>query len=309
MFKRVGICFAITTLVILSFLVFPYAKAANETSISISPLIFDLSANPGDTVTNELLIRNSGAEPTVVSVEALDFVASGEEGEINLTDSQSTYSLASWIELDSNQFTLKGGEQTKVKFSIRVPFNAEPGGHYASVYVHLSPTLENASSGSGVGQKIGSLILMKVAGTTKEGAEAETFKTTKSVYENGPVNFNIRIKNTGSVHVKPKGIIAITDIFGKKVADVAVEQKNILPGAVRHTTATWEKTPKFGKYTATLLSYYGSDNKLLTTATTFWIIPWKTFAVIAAVIILLIVLIWLGRGRLKNAGKALLNKK
>ncbi|KKR35916.1 MAG: hypothetical protein UT66_C0007G0006 [candidate division CPR2 bacterium GW2011_GWC1_39_9] len=284
-------------------------KAADETNISISPLTFDLSANPGDTVTNELLVRNSSSDPVVISVEAQDFVATGEEGEVNLTDSKTTYSLASWVELDSDKFTLAGGQKKSVKFVIRVPFNAEPGGHYASVYTHLSPTTGDATSGSGVGQKIGSLVLLRVGGTANEEAKIATFKTTKESYAKGPVDFDVRIENTGSVHVKPKGIIAVTDMWGKKVADVTVDQKNVLPGAIRHMTAKWENTPRFGKYTASLLTYYGNENKQLTAAATFWIIPWMTILIWAVISVAAIVIIWLLRGRLKSAFKAFLKSK
>lgn len=286
------------------------AKAVDgSTSISISPLTFDLAANPGDTVTNELIVRNSGTDPVTIAVETQDFVATGEEGEVTLTDDKSTYSLASWVQVDMGQFTLEGGKQQRVKFEIRIPYNAEPGGHYASVYEHISPTIGNATTGSGVGQKIGSLLLLKVAGVTNETANVETFKTTQNIFEHGPVDFNIRIKDTGSVHIKPKGIIAITDIFGKKVADVTVDQRNVLPGAIRHMTATWTDVPMFGKYTATLLTYYGIDNKQLSAATTFWIIPWKVLLVWGGVIILAAVVIWLLRDRIKSAIQAFLKHK
>ena len=286
------------------------AKAVDgSTSISISPLTFDLAANPGDTVTNELIVRNSGTDPVTIAVETQDFVATGEEGEVTLTDDKSTYSLASWVQVDMGQFTLEAGKQQRVKFEIRVPYNAEPGGHYASVYAHISPTIGNATTGSGVGQKIGSLLLLKVAGVTDETADVETFKTTQNIFEHGPVDFNIRIKDTGSVHIKPKGIIAITDIFGKKVADVTVDQRNVLPGAIRHMTATWTDVPMFGKYTATLLTYYGTDNKQLSAATTFWIIPWKVLLVWVGVIILAAVVIWLLRDRIKSAIQAFIKHK
>jgi len=292
-------CFFLTTV-----------KAAEDPlSISISPLTFDLSANPGDTLTNEFLVRNAGKEPTTVTIEAQDFVANGEEGQVSLTD-KTSYSLASWIQVPNNNVnTIGPGQQVKVKFMIRVPYNAEPGGHYASVFAHVSPTLNNSQTGSYVGQKIGSLVLLKVAGATKEAADIETFKATKNTYAKGPVTFDVRIKSSGSIHVKPKGVIAVTDMFGKKVADITVEQKNILPGAIRHTQAKWDKTPKFGKYTATLLSYYGADNKQLTAATTFWIIPWKTIVIWLIVIIVIVVLLYLGRKRIKEAFKALAGKK
>jgi len=284
------------------------AKAADATNISISPLTFDLAGNPGDSLANEFLIRNSGKDSVVVSIETQDFVATGEEGEIDFTD-KSTYSLADWIEVDSQKYTLQGGQQKRAKFIVRIPYKAEPGGHYASVYAHISPTVSGAQSGSFVGQKIGSLVLLRVAGKTAEDAKVASFDTAKDSYQSGPVDFDVRIENTGSVHLKPKGIIAVTNIWGKKVADVTVEQKNVLPGAIRHMTAKWENTPRFGKYTATLLSYYGAENKQLTAATTFWIIPWKFILICTTILIVIAALIYMGRRRLKEAGKALLGKK
>jgi hypothetical protein len=54
------------------------SRAADAaTNISISPLTFDLSANPGDTITNEILVRNSGSSPVVITPEAEDFVRGG----------------------------------------------------------------------------------------------------------------------------------------------------------------------------------------------------------------------------------------
>lgn len=285
------------------------AADAASTNISISPLTFDLSANPGDTITNEILIRNSGSSPVVIAPEAEDFVAEGEEGQISLTESKSTYSLASWIQLDSSQFTLNGGQQQRVKFVIRVPYNAEPGGHYASVFGHLSPTLSNATSGSGVGQKIGALVLLNVGGSAKQEAKITQFSTTKPSYESGPIDFDLRVQNSGSVHVKPMGVIAVTDMFGKKVASITVDQKNILPGATRHLTAKWTNPPAFGKFTATVLTLYGTDNKQITAVTSFWIVPWKTIALWAGVALVVIIFLYAVRRRLKNAFKALLDKK
>lgn len=307
-YKKKLICYLGALLMFVLFAL-PTVAADGSTNVSISPLTFDLTANPGDTITNELLVRNSGTDPVVLSIEVQDFVANGEEGEVTLTDEKSTYSLASWVETDTSKFTLAGGKQKSAKFVIRVPYNAEPGGHYASVYVHVGATLDNATSGSGVGQKIGSLLLLKVAGRATSTADIETFKPTKSTFSKGPVDFNIRIKNSGSVHIKPKGVIAITDMFGKKVADVNVSQLNVLPGAIRHMTAIWDKTPAFGKYTATLLAYYGDDNQQLTAVTSFWIVPWVSILVWTLVIVLASVLLWFGRFRIRGALKELLNPR
>ena len=196
-----------------------------------------------------------------------------------------------------------------MKFNIRVPFNAEPGGHYASIYAQVSPTLDNAQTGSYVGQKIGALILLRVAGPVTEKASIVTFTMVKSVYSKGPVSFDLRIKNEGTVHLRPAGVIAVTNMFGKKVADITIPQKDVLPGAIRHTTTTWSNTLDFGKFTATLLAYYGDNNSQLLATTTFWIIPWKTIIIWLVVIIVILVIIWLSRDRIKSAGRAFLKKK
>jgi len=303
----------IVTCVIIAFAIFfsiciKSTLAVETTSISVSPLSFDLSANPGDTIVNEFLVRNSGKDSINISVESQDFVASGEEGEITLSDEKTTYSLTSWVDVDKGKFTLAGGKQQRVKFVIRVPYNAEPGGHYASVFAHLSPTTADSQSGAYVGQKIGSLVLLRVAGNVREEASIESFKTASKWLEKGPITFDLRIKNTGSVHIKPKGMIAITNIWGDKVADIPVDQKNVLPGAIRHMSAEWSDTPMIGKFTATVLSYYGQDNQQMTETTTFWIIPWKIILVITIIIAVAATLIYLGRRRLKEAFRALAGK-
>lgn len=303
------ILFIVATFFLASFFVLQRTFAADQTNISISPLIFELSANPGDSVTNEFIVRNSGKDPAVISIESRDFVAEGEEGEVTVTEEKTSYSLASWIQSEDGNFTLQGGQQKRVKFIVRVPYNAEPGGHYASIYAHLSPTIDGATSGSGIAQKIGSLILLKVAGAVNEKATVESFTPSKREINKGIVNFDVRIKNTGTTHIKPKGMIAVTNIWGKKVADVTVEQKNVLPGAIRHMTAQWKDGVKFGKYTATLFSYYGTNNEQLTASTTFWVVPWKQFAIWGGGILIVVLLIWFGRKRLKLAAKAFFNKK
>ena len=144
------------------------AKALDETTISISPLTFDLTANPGDSLVNEMIVRNGGAEPVVINMGSQDFIASGEEGDISLTEEKTTYSLAQWVEVNTNKFVIQPGKQERVKFIIRVPVNAEPGGHYASVLAQLSPTLDSQNSGAYVGQKIGALVLLRVSGQITE---------------------------------------------------------------------------------------------------------------------------------------------
>lgn len=284
------------------------AQEANATKVSISPVTFNLTANAGDTLKEVIKVRNDAAITQFITISAENFVAVGEEGQVGLTEDDTSYSLAKWLNFENTEYSLKPGQEVQVAFNIRVPFNAEPGGHYASVYAQISPTNPTDVSGSRVGQKIGSLLLLRVAGDVKEGASIASFQAAK--HESGkPIVFDVRAKNEGSVHIHPIGFVAVTDIFGKKVGDVQVVDQNVFPGAVRHMEATWEKPPFFGRYTANLLMYYGQNNQQLTASTTFWIVPWRALGIYAGIGLVVVVFLWLGRKRIGKSLKALISGK
>jgi hypothetical protein len=279
-----------------------------NTRISISPVTYNLTANPGDTLRQVIKVRNDAAVTQQVSIDVQNFTAVGEEGQVGLTDEETSFSLAKWIEFEKSTFELGSGKEVQVPFLIRVPGNAEPGGHYASVFAHLGAANPGDVSGSSIGQKIASLVLLRVAGTVKEQAAVESFSVGE--FEAGQsVPFDVRIRNQGSVHIRPQGFVTVNDTFGNKVADVAIDENNVLPDAVRRLEATWDKPGFMGRYTANALMYYGDANQQLTATTTFWIIPWKQLAIYGGAALLVLVVLWFGRRRIGRSLKALVSGK
>lgn len=262
--------------------------------ITMSPVTFELTANPGDRITNAIKISNPTENSVGVKMETEDFVAVGEEGKVVVMDEENeTYSLKKWIKTNPENFVLGAGEARLVEFLINVPQNAEPGGHYASVLAVVASS-DNPESGSAVSQKVGALVLLSVSGEVKEDLLVKEFSAPK-FSEKGPILFTIRFENTGSVHSRPRGFVSVMDMNGKKVADLAFEQKNILPGAVRKLEVTLDKKFLFGKYQADLIGNYGANtNKPIEATIEFWVIPWK----IVLVCLLALFVIYLIRRRL-----------
>src|SRR5690348_4078168 len=153
----------------------------SASKISISPVTFNLTANAGDSLKEVITVRNDAASTQTVTISAENFVAVGEEGQVGLTEDTTSFTLAKWINFGQTKYALKSGEQAQVPFNINVPMNAEPGGHYASVYAQVTPGNPGESSGSAVGQKIGSLVLLRVAGNVKEAASVASFSNAKIV--------------------------------------------------------------------------------------------------------------------------------
>jgi hypothetical protein len=104
---------------------------------------------------------------------------------------------------------------------------------------------------------------------------------TRRWFEYGPIDFLVRLRNTGSVHEKPVGTITVTNAFGKSVGSLNLNPNsgNVLPDSIRRFERTLNTKQLFGAYTATLTLTYGSGQKL-TAHTSFWVVPWKLIVLV-----------------------------
>jgi hypothetical protein len=274
-------------------------------SITISPLTFELTANPGEKIANKIKVINSGPQPIFVRMEVEDFTAVGESGGVVVQDQENdSFSLAQWVVMSETEFTLLPAEQKIIDFVINVPLEGEPGGHYGSILAVASPPDVVSGGGSGISQKVGSLLLLSVAGEVTESLLVKEFQVAKFL-EKPPVDFLLRFENNGSVHVRPRGFVSITNMFGRKEVDIPFPQKNVLPNSVRKLDVRWDPPLALGKYTATLVSNYGTENTPLSMVVSFWIFPWKLALIILVGLIILITIIIRSRRRLRLALRVL----
>ncbi len=289
-------------------LVLAFQVNAQGPGVTVSPLTFELTANPGDIIANTLKVSNFSDAAISIKMEAENFVAIGEEGRVVTTSEQeedTTYSLRKWITITPEEFTLEGkGDQT-VNFIIEVPQNAEPGGKYGSVLVGITGSMQEDGTGAVISTKTGSLVLLMVAGDLKEKLSVKDFSTS-SFQEYGPVAFEIRFENKGTVHVKPKGYIVIANWFNNNVKELEFPQENVMPGAVRKIKAEWDTKWLFGKYTATIFGVYGVSNQNIDSRViTFWVLPWKIILGIVVGLALIFIFFFKTRKRWKLAVKVL----
>ena len=270
---------------------------AQTIGVNISPLTFELSANPGDIIPlNKIRIYNPTESIISVKMEVEDFKAVGETGEVAVAPEEEViFSLKKWVTINPLEFTLEPGESKFVDFMIEVPENAEPGGKYGSILASPTAVIGEEVTGAAVFSKVGSLLLLTIAGEVREELRVKEF-IAPSFLETGPVPFTIRFENTGTVHVRPRGFITITNWQGKKVADVEFSQLNVIPGAVRKIEASWDNKWLLGKYTATLVGIYGTANLPLNPPVlTFWVFPWKI--ILGAFLVLFLILLFFYKTR------------
>ena len=271
------------------------AQVASQ-SLEVSPPTQEVSVDPGRTITVKAKLRNNTPKSLPITAKVEDFTAQGEEGQVELR-SNSKWSVSSWAQLSPSKFNLSGGEEQEVTATISVPADAA-GGRYGSFV--FSVDTESAPNSASVSQQIASLFLLRISGDVNETLRLDSFKA-PAFSEFGPVPLSLTFANTGNVHVKPFGVISVTDMFGRKTADIVVKGSNVFPEASRVISTNLQKKFLFGQYHATAVMYYGDANQSLVGTTSFYVFPVR----IVAGVLIVLVLLFLMRKRLSRAFRAL----
>ncbi len=315
MIKKVVIGLAVIFL--LAGLFSAQTQAQVATAIKISPVRIEEVVDPGQVLTESILVTNDADIERTMHIYVRDFKAEGEEGKPKLLEpgSEDGAYLSSWIEVNQNDIVFGPHEQKEIYFTVKVPANIGPGGYYGAVAVgNVAKKAEIKSEDKGaavsVAQQTNCLLLFTVRGEVDERAIVKDFVTDKRTYRTPfKVEFTTRIENQGNVHVKPHGLIEIYDMFGSKKVSIPVNEtgKNVLPFSVRKFVNQWEGKFGFGKYKAQLILSYGmsvkdggTGKKSLSAATYFWIIPFNIIGPTIGGLLFLLIAIFIGARIYKN---------
>jgi hypothetical protein len=280
--------------------------------ITISPPLKDITVNPGEVNEQKIQITNPTNNLIELYPSVMNFQSSGEGGEPKFypaSDESSKFSLAHWIKFTQTKVVLTPQQVVEFAYTITVPQDAEPGGHYGVVFLATQPpTSDTQVSQVSIASMVGSLVLLRVPGDIVERGNLDEFSA-PWFYFKPPVPFATFFSNKGNIHFKPEGEITIRNWQGKEVDRININPTNgnILPDSRRNFEVKWAapaapfwKIP-VGRFSADLRAVYGQSDQTLGSKIYFWIIPW--WVIIAALIALLIIIIFLIRFRKKRKKK------
>lgn len=269
-------------------------------ALTLQPVIIDgLSASPGETISSSVKVTNEANVPITFRMTSYDAEPGDDTGfpVYRLKTAEST--LPNWINNNfDKEITLGANESKVVLLVIQVPKDAEPGGHYAGVAFGRSGAGPEGV-GAGVTGQAAVNIALNVKGATVERGELMAFTTAdeKTKYDKLPIEFTVKVNNSGNRHFKPTGTINITNMTGKNVASLSVNTVssggNVLPRSNRSFNAKWDGGFAFGKYTAHLALSMGKAGSAQAEYS-FWVLPTGLlilWLVIALIIILILVLL------------------
>jgi hypothetical protein len=262
---------------------------ASARAISISPVRQSVVLDPGTVETISLTVKNDGAE-------TLDIVGSADPFRIDAQTGRavfgSTDEAKQWVRFKEGAVSIEPGKETELLFTISVPADATPGGHYLGLFAEQKPA-DGATVG--VGSRVGSLLFLYVSGPVQEVLTREVFTAGGVWHRSVPVELFLELANAGSIHAIPGGVIRVESMRGRTLAQFPInpDARKVLPGDVWRQTfeiadLSWRDA---GPIRATAFIQYGASQKQITDTMRFWFVPLSVLPIFVLVVFIG-VLVW-----------------
>lgn len=297
--------------------------------------------NPGDTVKDYVIIKNTGKEPITLKMYSADGMLTRQGTFTVSSDKDKQRTVGLWTELAENKITVEGESEKKVSFTIKVPEKLTPGSYAGGIVVSTIEKDRSGQKGSGVSVISRSVLPVYVTIPGKIVHKFDWQDFSHEVNSVGNHNFDMKFKNIGNtviifqttveIYGQPDGIDENEVIRSQKQKETAnytkEDQKRLTDQVLANTMSTyeislfqdqdisipltWKKQPLFGEYTAkatttfwelNLTSGIKSNPKAITKEIKFSVTPLWLILLTASVFLLLILAV-LGRFLLRHFQK------
>jgi hypothetical protein len=222
-------------------------QPGSQSGLTVSPAIVDNTVDPGAQFSVPITVFNITPKPVGITASP-----DGLDPNQPIDPSVSAeYNISSWFSIAEPMFLLAPGENKSVDVSVTVPENAEPGGHYATIYFQAADGDESQDASAKLSARVGVVVLLTVKGDLRPNVElVGQIETAKTQFAAGPTTFTFDLRNTGNVHFQPEGSLVVKDVFGREVKTLPLPVGYLLPGTQRSYEVTWERGVRPGWYTA-----------------------------------------------------------
>lgn len=225
-----------------------FAVSADETeSITMSPVSKHYELDAGLTTKDAIKIVNTGKKGYDFIVYARPYtIVNSDYDNPNYSDEANKKANADaykWVEFDKEKYHLEPGETIEVNYSLKVPADEAPGGHYGVLFAETQ-----SATGEMIGRnkRVGSVVYATVKGDYKTGVEISK-PSANLIQINPPLTANVSVKNIGNAGFITTVAYSVYDVFGGKKYSQQGEY-DVIPDSTRAITQEWKESPNFGLF-------------------------------------------------------------
>ncbi|WP_394554321.1 hypothetical protein ACDF64_06885 [Agromyces sp. MMS24-JH15] len=265
------------------------------------------SADPGQTIADQVLVGNTGSAPQEFTVYATD-AFNAEDGAFSLLPTaDAPASIGAWVKFENGEdrirFTLAPEEVRLLPFTVAFPAEATPGDHVGGL---VASVIEEGQQVS-LDRRVATAIYARVSGELQPQLTIRGFEAS---YEGdwwnpfgGAVRIRYSVANPGNVALAGNVTMGVRTVFGIPVAG---EQGGGIPVLLPGNSATYEfEATGVGQWLylnpyARLNPFVDSDDpdqQLLAVPATnrdgvTWAVPWTLLILLALAGLILLFLRW-----------------
>lgn len=262
-------------------------------AVTVGPVRLEYSLNPGDTVSGTIMLMNEEKDPHTF-YPSFERFTENNGAKVFIKE---TSDLSTWFHTASS-VALRPGEQKNIPFTIDVPKDAQPGGHFAVMWWSTSPPDAKTGEQVSIVTRAGILVYMTVSGDIREGGSLTSLTANGggSFFFGFPITFSAAFHNDGNVYAKPQGTVDVYNTFGFRSASFSVNEfgSNVLPQSDKSFDVVWQSNPwAFGVYHAVATLRFGSNSQTVTASKWFILLPlWNTIILVIVLVLIIWVLPW-----------------
>jgi len=283
--------------------------AQSAVSLSVSPTLFEMTANPGQEWKSNVRVINSNEFDITIYANVVNFAPKGEGGNglflpVFERETQGM-TLAEWVDISNEPVVISSQQTAEIPFTVSVPMGANPGGHFAAILIGTKPPVNEKNVPKvQTSQMVTSLFFVRIAGDVIESGAIREFRTTSSFLTKSEATLELRFENKGNVHIQPQGDIRIYNMWGQERGIIPINRQshfgNVLPESIRKFTFSWKgewALADIGRYSAQVTLGYGLDGrKFVSSKTYFWVVPIKEMMfILLGIGIFIALIVWMVR--------------
>lgn len=224
-------------------------------SITLSPVSKRYELKAGDVRNDELTIINDGKAAYDFIAYAKPYSVASDNYSPDFVSEATNGDAYRWVTFDKPKYHLEPGASTKVNFTMTVPKNAAPGGHYGVLFVETQPKAEALSGNAVVRKKrVGAIVYATVQGTYETGGQQDSVDI-PFLQLQPPLTVGLRTSNNGNTDFIDTVTVRISDLFGTLKYEDKREYP-VLPQTARKMTLEWKQAPSFGLYKVDMTSSF-----------------------------------------------------
>jgi hypothetical protein len=275
------------------------AEAADNGSWSVYPVssavaarpYFYVSADPGQTVQDQVVVANKTDRPLTFRLYAADAYNTARDGGFAVKSrGERMRGVGAWAKLARDRVTVPGGRTVTVPFTVEVPEGAEPGDHPGAI-VALDERVADGGGALalGVQRAVGARVYLQVGGPTLPALAVENVHVGHHQplvpgLGDSTATISYTLHNTGNVTLEPKVRLTASGLFGRTLLtrDLKKIPSQLLPGQRVRLTERWTDAPQLDR---TRVKLTASAEKTSESATaSFVAVPWLVTALLTAAI-------------------------